>query len=295
MTRWKIGFGTPPNMPGPGCADNDFYREEIFVGTESDAQAERFRISMEEYFGDAHSWIEKIEDDKNNSRLVVISGPSGVGKGPIVDWTKRSYLPNLFQVKVRKTKTERHIGTEDDLGFDNISNYHRFYCRGSEQRISLDELDSALKKNGVVLLETYYTTLDFLKDKYSASADFTSVFVSPLNLEEIKEMSRQGRRLEDYLPDMMLDSLIRRAECDRKKFTRTLIRELEQRAKDSVNEMKSAHRYSLVIPNHCHEYDSRWRMPVLSGEPERVVNSLKDIVNTGTSGYAYKGSGFNIF
>ena len=33
-----------------------------------------------------------------NKRLVVISGPSGVGKGPIIEWTKKQYFPDLCQV-----------------------------------------------------------------------------------------------------------------------------------------------------------------------------------------------------
>ena len=226
-------------------------------------------------------------------RLIVISGPSGVGKGPIIEWTKKLYIPDLCQVKVRKTKTERHKGNEDDLGFDgNDGRYYQFDCRGVEQRIYLDELDSAIEKHEVVLLEAYCKTLDFLKKRYDASIDFASTFVSPLDAEEIKELNEQGK-LEEYLPELMLDSLIRRAERDGKAFTKTLNRELEQRAEDSVNEMRFAHNYRQVIPNHCYESSSRWRFPVLIGEPRKVVTSLKDIVNTGHSSYASNGQDFD--
>ncbi len=30
-----------------------------------------------------------------DKRLIVISGPSGVGKGPIIEWTKQGYIPDL--------------------------------------------------------------------------------------------------------------------------------------------------------------------------------------------------------
>ena len=231
-----------------------------------------------------------------NKRLVIISGPSGVGKGPIVGWTKKLYIPDLCQVKVRKTKTERHKGTEDDLSFEGDSgNYHSFDCRGTEQRIYLDELDSALEKYGAVLLETYYKALDFLKDKYANSVDFASTFVSPLDKREIAELIEQGKRLENYLPDLMLDSLIKRAERDGKAFTKTLVKELELRAEDSVNEMVFAYNYRNVIPNHCHESDSRWRFPILIGEPRKVVSSLNDIVKTGNSNYADKGTEYAFF
>jgi len=226
-------------------------------------------------------------------RLIVISGPSGVGKGPIIEWAKKLYIPDLCQVKIRKTKTERHKGNEDDLGFDgNDGRYHQFDCRGVEQRIYLDELDSAIEKHGFVLLEAYYKTLDFLKNRYDASIDFASTFVSPLDAEEIKEITEQGIRLEDYLSELMLDSLVRRAEREGKTFTRTLNRELERRAEDSVNEMRFAHNYRQVIPNHCYESDSRWKFPILIGEPRKIVTSLRDIANTGYSSYASNGQEF---
>jgi len=228
-----------------------------------------------------------------DKRLVVISGPSGVGKGPIIEWVKKLYLPDLYQVKVRKTKTERHKGNEDDLGFDgNNGKYYQFDCRGVEQRIYLDELDSAIENHGVVLLETYYNTFDFLKNRYDTSIDFASIFISPLDSEEIKEL-QQGTKLKDYLPELMLDSLVRRAERDGKTFTRTLNSELEQRAEDSVNEMIFAHKYRQVIPNHCYESDSRWKFSILIGEPKKVVASIRDIANTGYSSYALNGQDFD--
>jgi hypothetical protein len=229
-----------------------------------------------------------------NKRLVLISGPSGVGKGPIIEWTKQLYTPDLCQVKVRKTQTERHKGNEDDLGLGNGDNFYQFDCRGVEQRIYLDELDSAIEKQDVVLLEAYYKTIDFLKNRYGGSVDFASTFVSPLDLQEIMELNNQGKRLDDYLPELMLDSLVRRAERDGKAFTRTLIKELEQRAEDSVNEVRFVHNYRQVIPNHCYESDSRWRFPFLIGEPLKVVKSLKEIMENGNSEYASNGEDFRI-
>lgn len=232
------------------------------------------------------------EKIKMNKRLIVISGPSGVGKGPIIERVKELYVPDLYQVKVRKTKTERHKGNEDDLGFvGNNEKFYQFDCRGVEQRIYLDDLDSAIETHSVVLLEAYYKTLDFLKDRYDASINLVSTFISPLNIKEIKTLNQQGL-LEKFLPDLMLDSLVKRAQRDGKVFTRSLLNDLEMRAEDSLNEIKIAHTYNKIIPNHCYESDSRWRFSVLNGEPLDVVNSLKDIVTNGHSDYACNGIKF---
>lgn len=292
MPRYKICFAcTYPDEPGCGCPDNDFYAEHEFEGTHESAEKEAKRISREIYMGDFVWWINEAKS--KTKRLVMLSGPAGVGKGPIIEWTKKLHLPNLSQVKVRKTKTERHRGTEDDLGFDKGNeNYHSFDCRGAEQRIYIDELDSALEDNDVVLLETYYKAFDFLKNRYESSVDLVSVFISPLNRREFQELIEQGHGLEDYLPDLMLDSLIRRAERDGKAFSHSLIKELVLRAQDSCTEMRFAHNYRHVIPNHCYESDPRWKLPILIGEPRRVVDSLSEIIQTGDNGYVDNGSDY---
>ncbi len=219
-----------------------------------------------------------------DKRLVLVSGPSGVGKGPIIQWTKKLCLQDLCQIKVRKTATERHIGDEDNLGFNGKGGeYYPYDCRGKEQRIYLDELDNALEKHKVVLIEAYYKAFNFLKGRYEKSVDFASTFISPLDTGEIGELKKQGK-LEEYLPDLMLDSLIKRAERDGKAFTKKLIKELKQRAEDSVNEIDFMRNYKNIIPNHCCESNYRWRFSILFGEPLRVVKSLKEIIERGKNG-----------
>lgn len=243
-----------------------------------------------------------------NKKLIIISGPSGVGKGMIMDWMLKMSFPDFYDKndRYRKDKSdlcivpvykvERGAGGnagQSVYGRSNSKNTYPFNCRGKDQEIDLDELDKAIENYQTTAIEAYYKAFDFLKNRYSGTIDFASTFVSPLNAEEIKGLNQQGI-LEGYLPDLMLDSLIRRAERDGKAFSRALVRELEQRAEDSINEIKIAHNYRQVIPNHCYESDSRWRFPVLNGEPLVVVTSLKDIITNGRSDYASNGIDFSL-
>ncbi len=212
------------------------------------------------------------------TRLIVLSGPSGVGKGPIVDWMKKTYYPGAYdgrdlhsfcQVKVHKTAGPRHTGKESELGLEGVSrNRYDFDCRGSPQAIDLDELDKALGSHDAVLLEAYYKAFDFLKERYGSSVDFASTFVSPLPLLENRSV----------IPDMMLDCLVRRAMREGKNVTQKLIEDLLVRAKGSEDEMNISHKYRNFIVNECYESDPRWHFSTLSGEPRKAVDTLYKIV-----------------
>lgn len=243
-----------------------------------------------------------------DKRLVIISGPSGVGKGMIIDWMLKLFFPEFYNEKDRYRKDRENLciipiykieqggggnAGQSVYGKSKSKNTHPFECRGKKQEIDLDELDKAIENHQTIIIEAYYETFNFLKDRYDTSVDLASTFVSPLDAEEIRELTEQGKKLEEYLSDLMLDSLARRAEREGKAFTQKLAKELEQRAEDSVNEIKFAHNYKQVIPNHCYESDSRWKFPILIGEPRKVVSSLKDIVNIGYSNYASSGQDFD--
>jgi hypothetical protein len=185
MAKRIIGFGNAHNTAGLGFADNDFLDEYKFRGTKDDAENEQSKVSYEKRSGDDCNLIEELKP-----KLVVVSGPSGVGKGPIINWVKKLYFPNLCQVKVQKTRTERHDGTEDDLIIDDRKgDYYTINCRGTEQRLYWDDLDDALKTHDIVLLETYHTAIETLERKYSDSKEFISVFISPLDAKEFRGLS----------------------------------------------------------------------------------------------------------
>ena len=254
---------------------------------------EKGKYHNPDFFLNEENYEPKAKKDK---RLVIVSGPSGVGKGPIVEWMKKMYLPDLCQVKVRKTPTPKHKGTENDLNFNNLSkDTYDFDCRGTKQIIDLHELDNALESHDAVLLEAYYKSFDFLKARYENSTDFIPTFISPLSKEEIKELVKQGKTLEDYLLDTMPNSLIERSKREGKVFTHSLIKELGLRAEDSANEMRFAYNYKKIIPNHCPESDARWALQNLIGEPKRVVDALYQIIQTGNSDFADDGSDYNFW
>jgi guanylate kinase len=233
------------------------------------------------------------------SRLIILSGPSGVGKGPIISWMKKiyferqnkndqnlssdSYVDNegftLYEARVYKSKTartveasgERIIRDEEEL------NGYEFDCRGARQGIDLLELDHALKRYDAVLLEVYYKAFKFLKDKYQDDLEFVSAFISPLDKEEI-EILQKDEKLEKFLPDLLLDSLVERAKLDKKVVNRELIENLCIRAEDSIREIDFSYNYGNRLSNHCYEADPRLRFNDILGEPRRVVDALYDIV-----------------
>lgn len=313
MNKFKIHFSGGNHGCGCGCDDNDLNiadqnidKDFDYSGTYEDAkkELEQLKNAHGKYGCDWGDWT--LSEEKNKSRLVVLSGPSGVGKGMMIDWMLKLAYPDFYDKndRYRKDKidlcivpvykVERGAGGnagQSVYGRSNSKNTYPFNCRGRDQEIDVDELDNAIENHRTTVIEAYYKAFDFLKNRYSASIDFASTFVSPLNADEIKELNEQAG-LENYLPDLMLDSLVRRAERDGKAFSRALVRELEQRAEDSINEIKIAHNYRQVIPNHCYESDPRWRFPLLIGEPRRVVTSLKDIITNGRSDYSSNGIDF---
>ena len=262
-----------------------------------------FQAGHKDDSADDHAFRLYVKDNTIKPILLMLSGPSGVGKGPIVEWLKKLYFPGLLkgenipelcQVKVRKTKTEKHKGTEDDLGFKDISNdVYELDCRGNKQIIDLHELDNALESHDAVLLESYYSSFYFLKARYENYADFLPVFISPLNKEEIKELIKQNKSLEEYLLDIMPNSLIERSRREGKVLSYSLIKDLEIRAKDSVNEMRFAHNYKKIIPNHYPESHIVWNSQNLIGEPRRVVDTLYQLIKTGKSDLADNGKDYD--
>jgi guanylate kinase len=86
-----------------------------------------------------------------------------------------------------------------------------------------------------------------------------SVFLSPLSQEEILFLRDQAQvSLSDLVADVMRRKLIRRAQRQKTYLSLKDLEEIERRAGSAYQELKEAHHFEYVIPNHDGEDSDNW-------------------------------------
>lgn len=152
--------------------------------------------------------------------ILVLSGPSGVGKGPLIAALGRrislkKVLPLTTQPQVqggRERRTGRFLGTGEVLALAE-GQYVIDIVRDQTCALSLQELEDALKEHDVVLLNLFYTTVrKFLAHPRTEALRerglrIVTAFISPLTEKEI----RRCAHLEAVVPALMMANQIRRA------------------------------------------------------------------------------------
>ena len=127
----------------------------------------------------------------NKGIVVVISGPSGSGKGTVVELLKKN--PKIFLSVSATTRTPRE-GEEDGKQYHFLSQdeflkrlenggmlEHNFYC-GNYYGTPLLEINEQLEQGKDVLLEIDVNGARQVKEKLSA----VTVFLLPPSLQELK-------------------------------------------------------------------------------------------------------------
>ncbi len=293
MTRFKLKMTHYEPGCGCGCEDNDlniadqtYTKEFSFEGTREGAQKEI--KSLEEWgavpcYGNQWSIVELRVPD-----LLIVSGPSCTGKGPLIDAVQRYNDDISFNsINVIKSLESRPDGLRESddpdyfMSSDQIRSLGDDYvvgeCRGIPQAVKLDDLYS---QDGLMLLEAYHT---LGADVYTAvrqrcyDIETRSVFLSPLSMEETKRDD-----LESYLTGILMDKQMKRSiKGGRDIFSGNVIEDQVSRAMDAYSELKNAHKYSHVIVNHDGEGHPNWDQDPLVGDAARAVSILAEIVQNG--------------
>lgn len=302
MPNFNIVFsGNPRTGPGGGGPDSDFYQEHKFTGTRWQAEKEADRISLEKYRGDFLHWVEPA------TRLVILSGPSCVGKGPLLD-SINAFHPEIQYdlVRVIKSLESRPNGKlrpddnpNDFKTAEEIKNLGRKYlfdsgyilgdCRGLPQAISTDEIINT--EADLLFVELYHTIGSQLKgSSYLKDINVSSVFLSPLSMEEIGEL-KKSRNLESYIASLMAHKLVSRSMFQNKDvFSQAVIDDNLTRAADAYSELQDACNYIHVLVNHDGEGHPNWNRQLNGifsappiGEAYNVMESFAQILKTGDS------------
>lgn len=206
-------------------------------------------------------------------RLIILSGPSCVGKSPLYAALRKFYP----QWAGRLTKLVLYDSRAPRPGeVDGVDFYFRtradieklrgnehfvvFEVRGDLQALDTRELEKKLAASDVYFDGNPYIASGLLDVLAKHGGQYLSVFLSPLSKEEILEFRAPGRSitLPDLLTDMMRRKLLRRTAKHKGILSRPDLENIEVRAASAYQELKQAWRFTYVIPNHDGEDSDHW-------------------------------------
>jgi len=212
-------------------------------------------------------------NSKYKGKLVILSGPSCVGKTPLAKAMARLY-PELYNslkgLILYNSRSPRPGETEGvDYYFrsrqeiEDLKGKDGFIVmdvRGDLQALDLKELHKSLS-GGDVLFEGNPVIGSVLQTNPSLEqVERLSIFISPLSRHEIITLQSPQHKvfLPDLVTDMMRRKLLRRTRKQKGEISLKDLENIERRASSAYKEMKMAHKFMYVIPNHDGEDSEHW-------------------------------------
>lgn len=206
------------------------------------------------------------------SRLVILAGPSCVGKSPLekalsrfnpelrqklqslVLYNSRSPRPGEIDGKDYHFRSRHHIANlaDDDR-------YVVLDVRGDLQALDLEQLDADLDDGDVFFEGNPFIGEALHTEQALTGVQRLGIFMSPLSRQEILFLQSQPSvHLPDLVTDVMRRKLLRRTRRAKGELSLKDLENIEARASSAYAELKKAHQFQYVIPNHDGEDSENW-------------------------------------
>ncbi len=205
-------------------------------------------------------------------RLIILSGPSCVGKGPL-----HAAFTNFYPAQAAKLKklvlyncrsprpgeidgTDYHFRSRDEVSkLQEKANYAVLDVRGDLQAVDLKDAEQTLASADLFFEGNPFVGRKLL-DSFASKFAVLSIFLAPLSVEEILFLRSQERTLSfaDFLTDVMRRKLLRRTQRQKSILSLKDLENIERRAASAYNELKEAWHFEHVIPNHDGEDSENW-------------------------------------
>jgi guanylate kinase len=205
-------------------------------------------------------------------RLVILSGPSCVGKSPLAKVLARFHpdlSADLQPIVLFNSRSPRpgerdgkdyHFRARDQI--ERLRDQDRYAVmdvRGDLQALDLEDLASLLRKGDAVFEGNPFIGRTLQTHPRLQGVNRLSVFLSPLSRQELLFLRDQAQvSLPDLVGDVMRRKLLRRAQRQKTHLSLKDLEEVERRAGSAYRELKEAHHFEYVIPNHDGEDSDNW-------------------------------------
>ena len=223
-------------------------------------------------------------------RLVILSGPSCVGKSPL-DKALAKFHPELRRA-LRKLVlynsraprpgeldgVDYHFRTRPQVeALRAQSRYAVLDVRGDLQALDVEELRAWLAESHALFEGNPFVGRTLQAHPRLAGIDRLSVFLSPLSKEEVIFLKAPERNasLPDLVADIMRRKLLRRARRQKLELSAKDLENIETRASSAYRELKEAWHFDYVIPNHDGEDSDNWEAfyyPI--GDARKALNTF---------------------
>ncbi len=235
----------------------------------------------------ARAMISEMEN--RSGRLIILAGPSCAGKSPL-DKALNRFHPqerqNLKSLVLFNSRNPRP-GELDGVDYHfraraqiaDLEGDDRFVVmdvRGDLQALDIEQLNEDLAQGDVFFEGNPFVGEVLQTHPALADVNRLSVFMSPLSREEIQMLRSQASvSLPDLVTDVMRRKLLRRTRRQKGELSQKDLENIEVRASSAYSELKKAHRFQYVIPNHDGEDSENWDAfyyPI--GDARRALNAF---------------------
>ena len=206
-------------------------------------------------------------------RLVILAGPSCVGKSPL-DKALAKFYPEL-RGRLRKLVlynsraprpgeldgVDYHFRTRPQIeALRAQQRYAVMEVRGDLQALDLEELRALLASGDAFFEGNAFVARALQSHPQLAEVKRLSVFMAPLSKDEIVYLRAPERNaaLPDLLSDIMRRKLLRRTRRQKLELSAKDLENIETRAASAYRELQEAWHFEYVIPNHDGEDSDNW-------------------------------------
>ncbi len=207
------------------------------------------------------------------SRLIILSGPSCIGKGPLYKALQKFYPELALRLHYLVCYDSRAPRPGEREGVDFYFRTRRYIenlrekkdhlvieYRGDMLAIDFAGIRKMLKESNVFFEGNPVVGKAIMEFCMNEDIEHLSIFLSPLSIEEIQYLKSPERNinLEDFVTDVMRRKLLHRTKKQKTILSAKDLENLEVRASCAFSEMKLAYRFDYVIPNHDGEDSDNW-------------------------------------